>query len=186
MDLSPQSNKQFDRILQSTELTGALRKILDSGPQVNQRRKDRTRVTLAEELFDHIFNNYSKGDAEIYHGLRSVVHGEKAFTSPIKDSAAYNVNVLDKSKLTKRGQAHAKNLTAMLPHNFKVNSLLDLGCAEGSITTSLREILGTLPQNTYATDITITKSDGNVFSFFGLFNIYFLRVSIFSNGNFCR
>lgn len=62
---------------------------------------------------------------------------------------------------TGRALARADEISTCVPHLESIHSLLDLGCAEGNITSALGKRFGVEPQHTHGCDVReITEDDG--------------------------
>lgn len=117
-------------------------------------------------------------DDEIYESIRSLVHGKEEKQNDRKGEVIekiekgepeekeekivnYNVGVYDKSKLRARGEKHARAICDVLPrYDFRPRSLLDVGCADGAITTALMERFNIRPEDAYGCDISPLTSKG--------------------------
>lgn len=171
------AKEQFKQCLETCQ-DEELKTIIKSGPQVNQRRRDRTNLKLADQIFGLIEDQTRKpaesSDNKIYDALRELVHkGQQKKTA--ESEGAYNVSTHSKQGLLNRGDKHARAIVDILGKvtNYRPRSLLDIGCAEGSITLSLMEKWDIPKERTHGCDVTplIVKNDSGFFLF--IFVVFF-------------
>lgn len=90
----------------------------------------------------------------------------------------FNVGVYDKNKLRARGQKHARAICDVLPrYDFRPHSMLDVGCADGSITTALMDNLNIRSKDTYGCDISSLTEEGKYLLLFS--NFYHEKLFVF-------
>jgi SAM-dependent methyltransferase len=94
-------------------------------------------------------NKHVITDDIIYSKLREFVLKEGV----VSEDEVVGGTVFDEITLNNRGANRARNIVSQLPQNFHPKRILDIGCSDGSITSSLRFELGISRSNTYAVDV---------------------------------
>jgi len=111
------------------------------------------KTTLCKEMLDTITQMVRKStfsDLEIYLEIRKLVYPSEILQV---ENKVYNVGVFDKEQLEKRASKRVADIARLLPRNFRPTSLLDIGCADGSITLSVMKHYGIPSEKGYGVDV---------------------------------
>lgn len=141
------------------ELLPSLRKIVEYSPPIIRHPNIRElvwRIIKSCDPDNKNNNDNTKSDTKniitddiIYSKLRELVLKEGA----VSEDEVVGGTVFDSKTLNKRGANRARYIVSQLPQNFHPKRILDIGCSDGSITSSLRSEFGISRSNTYAVDV---------------------------------
>ncbi len=124
-------------------------------------------LSLVEKLV-----NDDNNDSAIYNQMHRFVHGERCACLHKSDSASTSPSTSSPSPLSnpislpdasaslyspqiiiKRGMNRARELKSALPAHLQVSSLLDIGCADCSISAALGDVLRVPKNRIYGCDV---------------------------------
>jgi len=130
------------KIIKSCDPKQNIEKRSDSYSGDNKNNNDNVRNDIKND-------NRHITDDIIYSKLRELVLKAGA----VSEDEVVRDTVFDRKTLNNRGANRARNIVSQLPQSFYPKSFLDIGCSDGSITSSLRFELGISRSNTYAVDV---------------------------------
>lgn len=122
-------------------------------------------------LLDAVYDAIQRGndDEAIFHVIRNVsariyedINARKARYSPPPPSSSSSSSP-PRARQFNRGRSKAELIVNSLPKTFRPKNLLDIGCAEGSITSELGKSLGIEKENTHGCDIRDVGTEDFVF-----------------------
>jgi len=95
-------------------------------------------------LLEQVAQKNEMSDPDIYDLLYKLVHDE---------GCQIKLDVYSKSTWRMRAESRASDVVRLLPKSFQPNSLLDIGCSEGSITEQLCGQLGINAADAHGCDV---------------------------------
>lgn len=92
-------------------------------------------------------------DGVIYQQLREMVYPEEKGKELTKEEKVYNVGVMSNDQLVTRAGKRANDIARALPYDARPRSLLDIGCADGSITVAVMRKFGIRKEDGHGVDV---------------------------------
>lgn len=154
-------NKNVKSLYMSEEnLIPALIKFIRFSPPVSElpegEERDRDKLVLFMYEILRKESSLDANDDFIYKKIHKTLYDTMIDKKQHKNSKIYNPYNMDSEKI-------ALSFVEMIPENYKIKTFLDVGCADGSITSLLAKKLGINKKNAHGTDVQNVTTDAFTF-----------------------